>query len=331
MRNGDYSPTRMANQLDAALMLVNSKRQANIESAISVMTMGGPSPQVLVTLTGDQGKLEAAIASINYAPNSKGCNVPTALQVAQLILKNRQNSNQHQRIVLFNGSPLLDDDLSKAKEKLGTLGKVLRKNGVAVDVVSFGGENISRNEEAFTALLTECAAITPESLEESEQSLTKALSLTEDCECGYLAALPGRRLLELVKESQIYLGYDDEHPQGGSGGSFSGIPGMMMMDEDGMDDADMDPELAMALKMSLDEENARIKRAAAEDANSSGAGGAAADANSESTNSLEGGDNENNDQDEDEDEDEDQDVALARAIAMSMETASNEGNGAKEE
>lgn len=326
MRNGDYSPTRMANQLDAALMLVNSKRQANIESAISVMTMGGPSPQVLVTLTGDQGKLEAAIASINYAPNSKGCNVPTALQVAQLILKNRQNSNQHQRIVLFNGSPLLD--LSEAKKKLGTLGKVLRKNGVAVDVVSFGGENISRNEEAFTALLTECAAITPESLEESDQSLTKALSLTEDCECGYLAALPGRRLLELVKESQIYLGYDDDHLQGGSGGSFSGIPGMMMMDDDGMD-ADMDPELAMALKMSLDEENARIKRTNAED--SAGGASASADANSENTNPLEeGDDNENNDEEFDDNDDEDDDVALARAIAMSMETASNQENGAKE-
>lgn len=307
MRNGDYSPTRMANQLDAALMLVNSKRLANIESAISVMTMGGQSPHVLVTLTNDQGKLEAAISGINYAPGAKSCNVPTALQVAQLVLKNRQNSNQHQRIVLFNGSPLIGssstdvDDLSELKLKFGTLGKILRKNGIAVDIVSFGGESITRNEDVFRTLLVECASITPESLEESDSSLSKALSLTKECECGYLAAPPGRRLLDVVKESQVYLGYDEDDSFAMDNSGYGG-----MMDDDMMDD--MDPELAMALKMSLDEENARINRASAAPAEGH-------NANGDDQNIM--ADDQQYHVAEDDEGDEDED--LAKAIAMSME------------
>jgi 26S proteasome regulatory subunit N10 len=43
MRNGDYSPSRLEAQADAAQMLANVKLQANVENAVSIITMGGES------------------------------------------------------------------------------------------------------------------------------------------------------------------------------------------------------------------------------------------------------------------------------------------------
>ena len=56
-------------------------------------------------------------------------NFMATIQVAQLVLKHRQNKNQHQRIIFFVGSPL---DVSQ--DDLVRLAKRLRKNNIAVDV-----------------------------------------------------------------------------------------------------------------------------------------------------------------------------------------------------
>jgi 26S proteasome regulatory subunit N10 len=56
-------------------------------------------------------------------------NFIACLKTAQLALKNRQNKNQRQRVILFVGSPL-DCDVGE----LVKLGKLLKKNNVAVDV-----------------------------------------------------------------------------------------------------------------------------------------------------------------------------------------------------
>lgn len=53
----------------------------------------------------------------------------------QLALKHRQNKNQKQRIIVFVGSPIEEDEKSLVK-----LGKKLKKNNVAVDIVNFGEE-----------------------------------------------------------------------------------------------------------------------------------------------------------------------------------------------
>ena len=59
----------------------------------------------------------------------------------QLALKHRQNKNQRQRVVVFVGSPLA----SITAADLVKLGKKMKKNNVAVDVVSFGED--TENEE----------------------------------------------------------------------------------------------------------------------------------------------------------------------------------------
>ncbi|CAD6932322.1 unnamed protein product [Tilletia laevis] len=83
----------------------------------------GISPEVLVTLTQDVGKILTALHSSKIAGTS---NLGTGINIAQLALKHRQNKNQRQRIIAFVGSTLeneSDSDLIK-------LGKKLKKNNV---------------------------------------------------------------------------------------------------------------------------------------------------------------------------------------------------------
>ena len=106
-------------------------------------------PQLLVTPTNDIGKLLSALnkSQIGGLPQ-----LSTAVQIAQLALKHRENKNQRQRIVVFVGSPLED-----SQDSLVKLGKRLRKNNVLVDVVTFGEEGMG-NDEKLGALVEAAGA-----------------------------------------------------------------------------------------------------------------------------------------------------------------------------
>ena len=72
--------------------------------------------------------------------------IPTALAVAQLALKHRENKNLRQRVIVFAGSPVETD-----QDTMVRLAKKLKKNNFAVDIVVFGdavgeegGENVLR-------------------------------------------------------------------------------------------------------------------------------------------------------------------------------------------
>ena len=67
--------------------------------------MAGKTPTVLVTPTGDLGKV---LNSMHDLPLEGNTNLASAVQIAQLALKHRQNKNQRQRIVLFVGSPITE-------------------------------------------------------------------------------------------------------------------------------------------------------------------------------------------------------------------------------
>lgn len=56
-RNGDYVPSRWEAQTDAANLVFHSKTQANPESSVGLMSMGGSGPEVLTTLTTNPGKI----------------------------------------------------------------------------------------------------------------------------------------------------------------------------------------------------------------------------------------------------------------------------------
>ena len=105
-RNGDYSPTRFQAQADAVNLLAGAKTQHHPENTIGVMSMAGKSPKVLVTPTSDLGKVLQAVQKIHVDGQVQ---MMTAIQIAQLALKHRENKNQRQRIVVFIGSPLEED------------------------------------------------------------------------------------------------------------------------------------------------------------------------------------------------------------------------------
>ena len=56
-RNGDYQPTRFDAQADATNTLFQSITNGNPESSVGLMSMGGKGPEVLVTLTTEQGEI----------------------------------------------------------------------------------------------------------------------------------------------------------------------------------------------------------------------------------------------------------------------------------
>ena len=102
------------------------------------------SPSLLVTPTNDIGKLLSALGKAQIGGSA---DLQTAVQIAQLALKHRENKNQRQRIVVFVGSPLQD-----TQESLVKLGKRLRKNNVLIDIVTFGEEGME-NDVKLNALI----------------------------------------------------------------------------------------------------------------------------------------------------------------------------------
>jgi 26S proteasome regulatory subunit N10 len=211
MRNGDYTPTRLEAQNDAVTFLFNAKTQSNPENTVALLTTAGNSPQVLVTLTSDIGKILTAIHKI---PLKSPTHFSTSLNIAQLALKHRENKTQKQRIIVFVASPI-----QESVEVLIKLGKKLKKNNVAVDVISFGEEGV--NEEKLDGFI--------KGVNNSDNS-------------HLIQIPPGPHLLTDILSTSPLLTNED-------GTQFQAH-------EFGVD-PNLDPELALALRISLEEEKAR--------------------------------------------------------------------------
>ena len=187
----------------------------------------------------------------------------SSVAVAQLALKHRQNKNQRQRIVVFSGSPI-----TETPEALSKVGKKLRRNNVAVDIVAFGGADQEGNVEKLRAL-------------------HKAVDLNGNSH--FLEVSPDAgALCDCLLGSPVFHGGDE--PGGAAGGSgFAAAAAASAaaaaagggpqgdFSEFGVD-PNLDPELAMVLRVSMEEERARQEasaRAAREggDAGVGGAGG----------------------------------------------------------
>lgn len=132
MRNGDHAPSRMEAQLDAVNLLSGAKTQSNPENVVGLLLTAGRGVEVQVALTGDVGQVLSLSHGIKIGGNA---NLSAGIQVAQLSLKHRQNKNQRQRIIVFVGSPVQEEEAALVK-----LGKKLKKNSVAMDIINFGEE-----------------------------------------------------------------------------------------------------------------------------------------------------------------------------------------------
>mmetsp|Transcript_38400 Transcript_38400/g.80783 ORF Transcript_38400/g.80783 Transcript_38400/m.80783 type:complete len:438 (+) Transcript_38400:180-1493(+) len=330
MRNGDYIPTRMEAQSDAANLIVNAKTQSNPESTVGVIAMSSAGPssgaELLVSPTDDLGKILTALHGVplsgemDFPGKKDAVDVAASVQVAALALKHRRNKNGSQRIVLFVGSPLACAD----KRSLVKAGKQLKKNNVFIDVIALG--ELEENEPKLRELVDAANGTnTAASNEEGGAERT----------C-HLVTIPAGVLPSDVLVTSPILRGDGGGMGGGAaasgGGGGGGGDGFA---EFGGVDPNMDPELAMALRVSMEEERARQERvaaaAAAESGNSGeektedaaaadgaaaaeGAGGAAAEPMDVAAPSP-AADGDMNDED----------ALLQQALAMSM--AENQGGG----
>lgn len=267
MRNGDFLPSRIIAQSDAAILLSSTKTEQNAESAVSIVSMAGKGPKVHVTLTNDESKLMNAISAVQIGGE---CDILATLQLAQLALKHKQNKSQRQRIILFIGSPI------KAKtEDLVKMSSRLKKNNTAVDIISFG-----------------------ETLDNAEKLQKFHDAVNNNDNSHFLTVPPGPHNLSDYLLSFPGLLNSNASSNSDSSGNYMGF------------DPQMDPELATAMRLSLEESQRQSEAAASTSGESEGN-------NAPSTSST------GND-----DMDLDDDALLQEAIRMSMmeanASASNE-------
>lgn len=104
--------------------------------------MAGKRVETPVTLTNDVSKLLKCFKEINLSGES---DFVTAVNISMLLLKHRQNKNQKQRILMFVVSPI-----KNSIDELVLLGKKLKKNNIAIDIISFG--NVDVNHEPLLQL-----------------------------------------------------------------------------------------------------------------------------------------------------------------------------------
>ncbi|PKU67362.1 26S proteasome non-ATPase regulatory subunit 4 homolog [Dendrobium catenatum] len=238
MRNGDYAPTRFQAQADAINLVCGCKTQSNPENTVGLLTMGAKGVRVLVTPTSDLGKILACMHGLEIGGE---LNLVSGIQVAQLALKHRQNKNQQQRIIVFVGSPIKHE-----KKLLEAIGKTLKKNSVALDVVDFGESDDGKSEKLG--------------------ALVAAVNKNGNSHIVNIPPGPAA-LSDALLSTPIFTGDGD----GGSGfaaAAAAAAAGGLSGFEFGVD-PNLDPELALALRVSMEEERARQEAAAkkaAEDA-----------------------------------------------------------------
>lgn len=223
-RNGDYTTTRWQSQVDAVSIIHNAKMRVNAQSAVGLMSMGGKGPEVLSTFTPEFG---AILAGLHRTKIHGTSHLSSTIQVAALALKHRMEKSQRQRIIVFSCSPIEEDEKTLVK-----LAKKMKKNNVSIDVVAFG---------------------------DLESDQTKKLeAFVENVKSGdgsHLAIIPpGPHLLsDQLQLTPILAGEDAE--VGGGGGGEGEAGGF------GFDDAaENDPELAFALRLSMEDEKNRQEK-----------------------------------------------------------------------
>lgn len=230
MRNGDYSPSRFQALSDAVNLSCGAKTQSNPENTVGILTMAGKGVRVLVTPTSDLGKILACMHGLEIGGE---VNLVAGIQVAQLALKHRQNKKQQQRIIVFVGSPIKHD-----KKVLEMIGRKLKKNNVALDIVDFGEEGDGKAEKL--------------------EALLAAVNSNDTSHIVHVPPGPSA-LSDVLINTPIFIG-DGEGGRGFAAAAAAAADGVSGF-EFGVD-PNLDPELALALRVSMEEERARQEAAA---------------------------------------------------------------------
>ena len=150
-----------------------------------------------------------------------------------MALKHRQNKSQKQRIIIFNCSPVEEDEKNLVK-----LAKKMKKTNISIDIVAFG--------------------------ELSDETLKKLRAFNENsqsAEGSHLEVVqPSGNLLSDALITTPILGGDGSSGGAGAGSSGGDAGGSGGNDFEFGVDPSVDPELALALRMSFEEEKARQEK-----------------------------------------------------------------------
>jgi len=174
--------------------------------------------EVLLTLTTDHGK---ALAKVHSVTPKGYINLIPAVKIAHLALKHRIGKNHKTRIIVFVGSPITADEKEVIK-----MAKKLKKEKVSLDIVSFG--EVDANADLLKKLI-------------------EAVNGKDGTGSNLVTIPSGPHLTDALVSSPIVQSEGGAAPTiPSSGGGF----------EFGVDPSE-DPELAMALRISMEENRAR--------------------------------------------------------------------------
>ncbi|KAL8257731.1 hypothetical protein R6Q59_029772 [Mikania micrantha] len=288
MRNGDYSPTRFQAQAEAVNLICGAKTQSNPENTVGVLTMAGKGVRVLVTPTSDLGKILACMHGLEIGGEM---NLAAGILVAQLALKHRQNKKQQQRIIVFAGGPVKYD-----KKVLEMIGKKLKKNSVALDVVNFGEED-----------------------EEKTEKLEALVAAVNNNDSSHIVHVPAgsNALSDVLLSTPIFTG-DGEGGSGFAAAAAAAAAGGVSGFDFGVD-PNLDPELALALRVSMEEERARQEAAAKKAADDSSKQEKGESTSQDATMSENAATSASESENKKDDLMDDENALLQQALAMSMD------------
>eukprot|EP01028_Stygiella_incarcerata_P007572 TRINITY_DN314_c0_g1_i1.p1 TRINITY_DN314_c0_g1~~TRINITY_DN314_c0_g1_i1.p1 ORF type:complete len:375 (-),score=154.67 TRINITY_DN314_c0_g1_i1:859-1983(-) len=219
MRNSDYGATRLESEQDAVNIIIGARLESNPETTVGFLTMGGSSPVLQVALSTDIGKLRNMVLATAI---SGMCDFSRSLRISQMALKHRQDKHHRQRIIVCIGSPMHED-----VSDLVRLGGALKSSNIAVDVISFGEvlENAPKLEAFVGAVDTEGNS-------------------------HLIVIPPGPHVLADMLFDTPVMSFGDA-PAGGMGGEMGGVVG------GGAAGFENDPDMALAIQMSLQDEERR--------------------------------------------------------------------------
>lgn len=208
-RNGDYSPNRWESQQEAVNEIASKKTMISPENSVGILSMAGSRAEVIVSPTNDMAKILQAIYDIKIQGQ---VDLYSSLQIAHLALKHSSKKEQAKRIIVFVCSPISHDT-----QKFQTLGRNLKRNNIAIDIVVFG--NLEDSEK----------------LHELQQAVNSG-------DNSHLITIPSGLgfFCDALRNTPIF--------QGGLSGGF---------EEQGGFDASGDPELETAIRLSLEEAKKR--------------------------------------------------------------------------
>ena len=208
-RNGDYSPNRWESQQEAVNEIASKKTMQSPENSVGILSMAGTRAEVIVSPTNDMAKILQAIYDIKIQGQ---VDLYSSLQIAHLALKHSSKKEQAKRIVVFVCSPITHDN-----QKFQTLGRNLKRNNIALDIVVFG--NLEESEKLHD-------------LQQAVNSGENSHFITIPSGLGFFC--------DALRNTPIF--------QGPNAGGF---------EEQGAYDPSVDPELATAIRLSLEEEKRR--------------------------------------------------------------------------